>query len=128
MIVGPIPESWSQSGAFPYLSVLHLEGTAINGSLPVSWGTDSLKSITELVLYNTQISGTLSVEWGSNTSFQSLNNLQLNEGNITGALLAFVCFTTPASLKLCCNEGNTTGTLLVLAGLTFSCFGQTVIS
>ena len=106
-IKGPIPETWTSSGSFPYLTTLQLQENLLTGSLPALIpGGDSIislnlsvnaftgflpegwnsKNISVIDLSDNQISGPLPNTWGEDGLMSNLSTVVLFQNQLSGSI------------------------------------------
>lgn len=86
-ISGSVPDAWVQSGSFPMLTTLNLDGTFDKNTtraLPFQPGQEGMANLTSLNLALCNITGSLTSAWGA--GFTNLSVLTLSSNQLTGSL------------------------------------------
>lgn len=82
---GTLPVSWGQNSVFPMLTDLFLSfNPGLGGALPPSWGADgsSLASVKRLQITNSNVTGGLPPSWAK--QMPGLMSLDVSSNAITG--------------------------------------------
>ena len=86
-ISGSVPDTWMQTGSFPSLTTLNLNGAFNKNTtrnLPFNAGQPGMANLTSLNLVLCNITGSLTTAWGA--GFSNLTTLLLSSNSLTGML------------------------------------------
>ena len=87
---GTLPPEWGDSGSFPVLKKLGVNGNRrLGGSLPAAWGAqpNSFDNLQLIVAKECNLSGTLPAAWPS--TLPALGGLDVSDNNISGKCRLF---------------------------------------
>jgi hypothetical protein len=90
---GTLPPEWGDSGSFPVLKKLGVNGNRrLEGSLPAAWGAQpkSFDNLQLIVAKECNMSGTLPAAWAS--TLPALEGLDVSDNNISGKRCLFLLF------------------------------------